>query len=364
MGAAPAMDEITRSNRPNRPRKSHPVRTTLLIGLAIVPALSALTFVGLAYASTHAIRLAPVSSEMLEQIVARLLPAPTTPVPVPSPTALPTFLPPAVPDSGLVPAPPQAPIESPTPTATPTAELTASPTATPSPSLTPTFTSTPTFTATPTGTATWTPSPTATRTASHTATRTPSATATRTPTLPASATPTRTPTLTATPTLGAPGPSATASVTPPPSPTSTVDPSCTPTGNAGFENTLLGLINQERTAQSLPAYTAQNQLQAAARLHSTDMVCNDFFSHTGSDGSTVGMRVNAQGYSWSWVGENILATSDTSAQAPQSAFDWWMNSALHRANLLSPNYTEIGLGYIYVASSPYGGYFTAVFARP
>jgi uncharacterized protein YkwD len=41
-----------------------------------------------------------------------------------------------------------------------------------------------------------------------------------------------------------------------------------------------------------------------------------------------------------------------------------MNSALHRANLLSPNYTEIGLGYIYVTGSPYGGYFTAVFAQP
>jgi uncharacterized protein YkwD len=127
---------------------------------------------------------------------------------------------------------------------------------------------------------------------------------------------------------------------------------------------LLGLINQERAAQGLSAYAGQGQLQTAARLHSTDMACNGFFSHTGSDGSTVGLRVTAQSYSWSWVGENILATSDTSAQAPQSAFDWWMDSALHRANLLSSNYTEIGLGYIYVAGSPYGGYFTAVFARP
>jgi uncharacterized protein YkwD len=127
---------------------------------------------------------------------------------------------------------------------------------------------------------------------------------------------------------------------------------------------LLGLINQERAAQGLPAYASQGQLQTAARLHSTDMACNGFLSHTGSDGSTVGMRVTAQAYNWSWVGENILATSDTSSQAPQSAFDWWMNSAPHRANLLSPNYSEIGLGYIYVAGSPYGGYFTAVFARP
>ena len=357
------MDEITRPGRPRRPRRSHPVRTTLLIGLATIPVLSALTFAGLAYASTHAIRLAPVSSEVLRQIAINLFPAPATPTLAPSPTALPTFLPPAVPDSGLIPAPPQAPIESPTATSPATAELTTSPTATPSPSLTPTFTSTPTFTFTPTPTSTSsrTPSPTASRTPSPTATRTPSPTATRTPTLLATSTATRTPTLAPTSTTGSPGPSATPTATLAVTPSSTSDPSCSPSGNTGFENTLLGLINQERAAQSLPAYTAQGQLQTAARLHSTDMACNGFFSHTGSDGSTVGLRVTAQGYSWSWVGENIFA--GTSA-TPQSAFDWWMNSALHRANLLSPNYIEIGLGYIYEAGSPYGGYFTAVFAKP
>ena len=91
------------------------------------------------------------------------------------------------------------------------------------------------------------------------------------------------------------------------------------------------------------------------------MACNHFFSHTGSDGSNVGDRITAQGYSWSWRGENIFAGGSAS---PQSAFDWWMNSAPHRANLLHTNYTDIGIGYIYEPSSDYGGYFTAVFARP
>jgi len=58
------------------------------------------------------------------------------------------------------------------------------------------------------------------------------------------------------------------------------------------------------------------------------------------------------------------ATGETSPNPPQRAFTWWMNSAPHRANLLSPNYTDIGLGYAYSADSSYGGYFTAVFARP
>jgi uncharacterized protein YkwD len=126
----------------------------------------------------------------------------------------------------------------------------------------------------------------------------------------------------------------------------------------------LGLINAERQDQGLAAYSMQSQLQAAARLHSADMACNGIFGHTGSDGSSVRDRVERQGYSWSWIGENIYATSNHSSSAPQQAFDWWMNSAPHRANLLSPNYIEIGIGYVYLAGSPYGGYFTAVFARP
>ena len=121
------------------------------------------------------------------------------------------------------------------------------------------------------------------------------------------------------------------------------------------------LINTERQNQGLTPYNSQGQLQAAARGHSTDMACNAFFSHTGSDDSSVGDRVLAQGYSWSWVGENIFAGGSAS---PQSAFDWWMLSPPHQANLLSPNYTDVGIGYIYEPNSPFKGYFTAVFARP
>ena len=138
-------------------------------------------------------------------------------------------------------------------------------------------------------------------------------------------------------------------------------PGCSPTGNSGYESSLLVLINDERQAQGLAAYSMQSQLRTAARNHSTDMACNGFIGHTGSDGSSVRDRVSAQGYSWSRVGENIYAGGSAS---PQSAFNWWMNSQLHRDNLLSSYYTEIGLGYIYESSNGFGGHFTAVFARP
>ena len=93
------------------------------------------------------------------------------------------------------------------------------------------------------------------------------------------------------------------------------------------------------------------------------MACNGFAGHIGSDGSTVSMRVAAQGYisSWPWVGENYYVGGSVT---PQSTFTWWMNSELHRNNLLHASYTEIGIGYIYESSIGYGGHFTAVFARP
>lgn len=153
----------------------------------------------------------------------------------------------------------------------------------------------------------------------------------------------------------------------PPTPTatplrsSTPFPSgCSPSGNSGYEATLIDLINEARQANGLHPLSQQGPLTAAARQHSHDMACNDFISHTGSDGSRPADRVSDNGYSYSWVGENIFAGSSD----PQSAFNWWMNSDLHRANILHSNYTEIGLGYSHLQDSRYHNHYTAVFARP
>ena len=282
-------------------------------------------------------------------------------------------------DLGLPPSSTPSPTAPPSSTPAPPTSTAFQPepyTETPTPTLTPTPTDTSTPTETPTATETATPSPSITPTPTSTNTVRPSSTHTRVPTW--TRTPSRTPTRTRTaapPTQTSP-PSSTASMAPPTEtvgpgteqPTVTTAPSTAPTtlgcsssNNAGFESTLLGLINQERQDRGLAAYASQSQLQTAARIHSADMACNGFVSHTGSDGSGVRDRVERQGYDWSWIGENIYCTSDASSGAPQRVFDWWMNSAPHQANLMSPNYTQIGLGYIYAAGR---GCFTAVFARP
>ncbi len=350
---------------------------TIVLGLGLMPVVCAVTFFGLVLAA-EAMGVGSLST--LERTVQDLLASTGL---VSRPAALdPTSFDPG---PSLTPFQPQstepvAATETPSPTATPS--LTASPSATSTPSATPTET------ATLTGTATLTPS--ATSTSSPTSSATVPATRTRTPTLP----PTRTLTRTATqpppptasmtseipPTVGVPTatsevpptvavPTATSEVPPTvtlPTATPTIGPTattCDAAANAGVEAQVIGLINTERVAQGLAAYSVDGRLTTAARVHAADMACNHFTSHTGSDGSSVRDRVERQGYTWSWIGENYYVTGDTTNGA-QTAFDWWMNSTAHRNNLLSPNYTQFGVGYVYDADSDYGGYFVVVFARP
>jgi uncharacterized protein YkwD len=148
-------------------------------------------------------------------------------------------------------------------------------------------------------------------------------------------------------------------ITSQPSPTSTSSSACA-ANNQALETKLLELINHERTNNGLPALKSQSQLAVAARKHSADMACNNYISHTGSDGSTSKERIEREGYQWSWAGENIAGGFTT----PENVMQLWMNSAPHKANILSPNYVEAGVGYAYSGSSAYGSYWTVDFAKP
>ena len=89
-------------------------------------------------------------------------------------------------------------------------------------------------------------------------------------------------------------------------------------------------------------------LAMAAYLHSEDMAWNGFFSHTGSDGSSAGVRITRQGYPWTAYGENIAVGYTTVSSVIQG----WLGSEGHCRNLMSPAFTEIGAGY---AVGPFGG---------
>jgi uncharacterized protein YkwD len=112
-----------------------------------------------------------------------------------------------------------------------------------------------------------------------------------------------------------------------------------------------------------PATTAISwhcTLEDVAYEHSRDMGDYNFFSHTGSDGLSVGDRVTNAGYVWTAVGENIAAGQPT-IDAVMKA---WLDSPGHCANIMSTSYTEIGASSYTVSGSDYSIYWTQIFARP
>jgi uncharacterized protein YkwD len=95
-----------------------------------------------------------------------------------------------------------------------------------------------------------------------------------------------------------------------------------------------------------------------AEAQSRDMVARDFYSHVNPDGLGPCERFDRAGYVWLWCGENIGA-GYASAQDMYTAF---VNSPGHRDNFLSPEFTEIGVGY--AVGGRYGYYWTIDLGRP
>ncbi|MGQ0604658.1 MAG: NBR1-Ig-like domain-containing protein [Anaerolineales bacterium] len=135
--------------------------------------------------------------------------------------------------------------------------------------------------------------------------------------------------------------------------------SCGAQGNGGYENQVMTLFNNARSAAGLAPLNAQGQLVNAAQKQSVDMACNEFIGHAGTDGSSPKSRVQSQNYAnWNSAVENVYGWSDAT---PQTAFDWWWNSHIHHAAIMKPDHALVGISY---AVRNGVGYFTAVFARP
>lgn len=146
---------------------------------------------------------------------------------------------------------------------------------------------------------------------------------------------------------------------PTPTFTPTAIASATPTPASDWEARVVQLINGERAAQGLSPLSVDSRLVQAARRHSQDMATHNFFDHYGSDGSSPFDRIHDAGYSFVTAGETIAG----GYTSPESAVNGWMNSPGHRAILLG-NYDDVGVGYVYNASSTYRHYWTADFAIP
>jgi uncharacterized protein YkwD len=116
------------------------------------------------------------------------------------------------------------------------------------------------------------------------------------------------------------------------------------TDPARFADEIFRLTNAARAANSVPAFRRDARLDKAAVLFSKYMGDAGFLDHVGPDGVTVQQRIVAQGYRPITWGENIAFGPPT----PKAVVDGWMNSPAHRANILNPNFKEIGIGVAFV----------------
>lgn len=117
------------------------------------------------------------------------------------------------------------------------------------------------------------------------------------------------------------------------------------------------LVNQERSKVGLPPLKENWELSRVARYKSEDMITKNYFSHTSPTYGSPFQMMKDFGISYQAAGENIAAGQRTPAEVVEA----WMNSEGHRKNILSPTYTEIGVGY--VKGGSYGHYWTQMFIK-
>jgi len=101
------------------------------------------------------------------------------------------------------------------------------------------------------------------------------------------------------------------------------------------------LLNAMRLDNSAGPVTHDVLLDQAAQDYAVVLIENDHFSHTGPDGSTLRERVDATGYQWAAIGENL----GRGQQTEQQIMDGWTNSQGHHENNINPVFTEFGLGF-------------------
>ncbi|WP_205168031.1 SafA/ExsA family spore coat assembly protein [Bacillus pakistanensis] len=124
-----------------------------------------------------------------------------------------------------------------------------------------------------------------------------------------------------------------------------------------YTNEVVKLVNQERARAGLAPLKENWELSRVARYKSVDMIAKNYFSHTSPTYGSPFQMMKDFGISYQAAGENIAAGQRT----PQEVVQAWMNSEGHRKNIMSPTFTEIGVGY--AKGGSYGHYWTQMFIK-
>lgn len=144
-------------------------------------------------------------------------------------------------------------------------------------------------------------------------------------------------------------------VTSPDKPSTSDKPTTNPTGEyAKFQQEVVDLVNKERTSRGLKPVTFNTELSKVATLKSQDMIDKNYFDHNSPTYGSPFDMMKKFGISYKAAGENIAMGQKT----PQEVMNSWMKSSGHRKNILSPDFTELGVG---VASNGSSLYWTQMF---
>ena len=124
-----------------------------------------------------------------------------------------------------------------------------------------------------------------------------------------------------------------------------------------IEKEVLALVNQEREKHGLKPLQLDAEVFKVANMKSQDMRDHHYFDHQSPTYGSPFEMLKQQGIDFKAAGENIAAGQKTA----EEVMDGWMNSEGHRANILNPNFTHIGIGY--VQGGDHGTYWTQLFIQ-
>lgn len=120
------------------------------------------------------------------------------------------------------------------------------------------------------------------------------------------------------------------------------------------EQEVVKLVNAERAKAGLSALKEDWELSRVAKYKSQDMHDKKYFDHTSPTYGTPFTMMKNFGISYKSAGENIAKGQRSAAEVVKA----WMNSEGHRANIMSKNFTHIGVGYV-----AEGNYWTQMFTQ-
>ena len=118
-------------------------------------------------------------------------------------------------------------------------------------------------------------------------------------------------------------------------------------------NQIVALTNEERSAENIPALASSSRLFQVAQMRADDMASREYFAHETPEGIPFWQHVSQSGYQYSHVGENLAVHFYT----PEQLVNAWMRSPSHKANILNPDFEEIGLGIAEGIRRGHKGYY-------